>query len=152
MPDTVETILADSIAYSKLQIINIPATVLNIEDYALCCNYDLLEINVASDNPNYSSVNGILYNKDQTTLINYPVAKTDTEFTVPDSVESIGVGAFISENGSSLKITVPGTVTTIGSNAFKNVPLVIYDGEATGSPWGALKVAKSDGTVIYPAE
>ena len=40
-------------------------------------------------------------------------------------------------------LTVPNTVTTIGKDAFKDVPKVVYGGTATGSPWGATEVAAS---------
>lgn len=46
-------------------------------------------------------------------------------------------------------ITIPDSVTSIGGGAFDDVPLVIYDGYAEGCPWGAKKVQRSDGTVLY---
>ena len=51
-------------------------------------------INVSPNNPNYTSVDGILYNKDCTKLIAYPLGRTETSFTVPNSVTSIGPRAF----------------------------------------------------------
>ena len=54
---------------------------------------------------------------------------------------------------SSLQgIRIPNGVTYIGNNAFLDVPLVICDQNDAGCPWGAKKVQKSDGTVLYPSE
>ena len=68
-------------------------------------------------NANYKSTNGILYSKDGTTLIQYPIGKKDTSFTIPDSVTTIGDYAFY--NCESLtSVVIPDSVTTIGSFAF----------------------------------
>lgn len=47
----------------------------------------LKAINVASNNPNYASENGILYNKDKTVLICYPPCKTDKTYTMPKTLQ-----------------------------------------------------------------
>ena len=69
-----------------------------------------------------------------------------TSVTIPASVTRIRWRAF-SECSGLTSITVPASVTSIGDSAFRFVPLVIYDGEASGMPWGAFKVQKSDGTI-----
>ncbi|MBP3763555.1 MAG: leucine-rich repeat domain-containing protein [Bacteroidales bacterium] len=58
---------------------------------------------------------------------------------IPPSVGSIGEGAFAGCYSMPL-ISVPSTVTSIGDNAFASLRLLQYDGPATGSPWGALKM------------
>ncbi len=66
-----------------------------------------------------------------------------TQVDIPDTVTSIGVSAFGECTATSLEITIPNGVETIGENAFKNVANIVYDTTqmtATGSPWGALKV------------
>ena len=63
----------------------------------LSCN--LLEnITVTDGDGNYSSENGILYNKDKTILIAYPASKNDKEFKLPSSVKEISVSAFCNNN------------------------------------------------------
>jgi len=58
-----------------------------------------------------------LYNKDKTNLIQYPAEKTDTTFTIPASVTSIGDSAF--SNCTSLtSVTIPASVTSIGDHPF----------------------------------
>jgi hypothetical protein len=65
----------------------------------------------------YSSVDGVLYTKNQTVLIIYPAGKTAVSFTIPDSVTSIGFAAF--EKCANLtSVTIPNSVTSIGHWAF----------------------------------
>ena len=49
---------------------------------------------VAPDNNKYSSLDGVLFNKDKTTLVLYPQAKDGTSYTIPNSVTEIEWGAF----------------------------------------------------------
>ena len=53
----------------------------------------LTSITVADGNANYSSLDGVLYNKDKTTLIKCPAGKTGS-VEIPDSVTNISFGAF----------------------------------------------------------
>ena len=72
-----------------LTSIVIPKSVVNIGDRAFSCE-NLTSIDVDRDNPNYSSENGILFNKDKTILIQYPKGKKDIEYVIPDGIEDIG--------------------------------------------------------------
>ena len=101
---------------TNLTSINIPATVTSIGNYAFSGCSGLTAINVNSSNPNYSSLNGILYNKTQTTIIQCPAGITGS-ITIPASVTGIGDNAF--QGCSSLtSISIPSGVTSIGNNAF----------------------------------
>jgi len=79
----------------------------------------LTNITVNTDNSNYSSVDGVLFNKLQTSLIRYPAAKEGDSYTIPDSDESIGARAFGSCT-SLTSITIPDSVTTIGTEGFRS--------------------------------
>jgi uncharacterized repeat protein (TIGR02543 family) len=76
----------------------------------------LTTINVNTANATYSSVDGILFNKNQTTLIMYPRGKTETSYTIPSGVTTIGATAFAHSRLSS--ITITSAVTSVGHGAF----------------------------------
>jgi hypothetical protein len=79
----------------------------------------LKEINVDENNKNYSSINGILFNKNQTVLILYPHYSEVIDYTIPDRVTTIGNSAFF-ECDSLISITIPDSVTIIGNCAFRD--------------------------------
>jgi len=79
----------------------------------------LTAINVNSNNTNYSSDQGILYNKNKTLFLVYPAGKTGTTFVIPNSVTGIWEGAFHDCTGL-ISITIPNSVTSIGEWAFYN--------------------------------
>ncbi|MBR4032823.1 MAG: leucine-rich repeat domain-containing protein [Clostridia bacterium] len=123
-----------------LESIVIPDSVTIIGDYAFAC-CDVLErivihdsvtsigygafahcdsltsITVDENNEYYKSIDGNLYSKDGTTLIQYAIGKTATSFTIPDSVTSIGDYAFY-DCSCLTSITIPDSVTIIGDYAF----------------------------------
>lgn len=72
----------------------IPETVTEIVYSAFLNNPYLTEITVAADNPNFASLDGVLYNKTYTRLLRYPSAKPDTSFDLRFSVEYIERAAF----------------------------------------------------------
>jgi hypothetical protein len=69
------------------------------------------------DSENYTSVDGVLYNKDMTELIKYPAAKTNTAFTIPDSVQRVYRSAFYGAIYLQ-QITIPDSVISLGESAF----------------------------------
>ncbi len=82
------------------------------------CNYaEAFEI--SADNAYFTSENGILFNKDKTELIAYPPNKTDTTYTVPESVKTIAPYAFagITETDALVEVIMT-DVTAIGESAF----------------------------------
>ncbi|MBN2684376.1 MAG: leucine-rich repeat domain-containing protein [Pontiellaceae bacterium] len=102
---------------SGLTSITIPSSVTNIGDYAFQSCSDLTSVTVDAANPTYSSADGVLLNKLQTTLIKYPASKTEAVYTIPSSVTNIGESAFSQCSGLT-NIIIPSSVTNIGQSAF----------------------------------
>ena len=97
--------------------VTIPSSVTSIEEAAFQDCASLTAITVAASNPSYSSVAGALFDKRQTTLIQYPQGKTGSSYTIPSTVTSIGDEAF--EDCANLSgVTIPDSVTNIGDEVF----------------------------------
>ena len=79
----------------------------------------LERVTIDPDNPSYSSRDGVLFNKDKTTLIFYPPGKTDKTYVIPDTVTKIGVKAF-EGNPYFTSVTIPDSVKKIESKAFSD--------------------------------
>ena len=100
---------------SGLTSLTIPNRVTSIGNGAFSGCSGLTSIEVESTNKWYSSVDGVLFNKDVTTLFCFP-AKKSGNYIIPNSVTSIGGYAFY---GSGLtSIIIPNSVTSIGDYAF----------------------------------
>ena len=100
---------------SGLTSVTIPNNVTSIAWSAFSNCSGLTSIDVASENTHYSSIDGVLYNYAQDTLIQCPGAKTSV--TIPNSVTSIGGGAFYGCSGL-ISVTIGNNVTSIGDDAF----------------------------------
>jgi hypothetical protein len=103
-------------SYSSLAVVTLPDSVTNLAfDAFFDCNR-LTAINVDSNNPVYSSADGVLFNKGQTTLIEYPEGKVGS-YTVPDSITNLGVDAFF-DCTNLTSVSIPAGVLGIGDYAF----------------------------------
>ncbi len=130
---------------SNLASVTIGTNVTSIAGYALFTDYlSFTAIIVDALNSVYSSEDGVLFNKSQTTLIQCPQGKAGsytipnsvtnigsaafedclilTSVTIPNSVTSIGFGAFVS-CWNLASVTIPNSVTSIGDDAFLDAGL-----------------------------
>jgi hypothetical protein len=81
------------------------------------CN-NLTSITVDSRNPSYTSIDGVLFNKDKTTIMKYPEGKAGA-YSIPSSVTAIGNSAF-SDCKNLTNINIPSSVMAIGNSAFSD--------------------------------
>jgi glucuronoarabinoxylan endo-1,4-beta-xylanase len=100
--------------------VTIPGSVTNIGFVAFGNCTSLTTITVATNNPAYSSVAGVLFNQNQTTLITYPAGKGGTSYTIPSSVTGIADYGFY-DNTNLTSVTVPYNVTSL-EGAFTYCP------------------------------
>ena len=77
-----------------LTALSIPNSVTIIGDDAFDGCTHLASIDVVVENPNYCSIDGVLFSKDQTTLIKYPNGKNTSQYIIPNGVITIYSGAF----------------------------------------------------------
>ena len=125
---------------TSLQSIILPNSLTNIGDYAFYYCSSLKSITIPNNIINIGSIKG----RGNTVITGvFENCSSLTKINIPEGVTTIGDNAF--NCCSSLKdITIPDSVTKIGINAFNNncrslikKTTVYYDGNATGSPWGA---------------
>ena len=108
---------ASTIAVTSLS--EIPATVTSIEPGAFFELVLLQAFTVAANNPNYTSQDGVLFNKSKTSLMYYPSANTRTSYTIPDTVTRLEESAL--QNTSLINLTVPASVTYVdGRNIYES--------------------------------
>ncbi len=117
IPEGLETLAPAAFrGCSGLVTIELPASLTSIGTRAFQNCPSLEAINVHAANPFYSSVDGILFNKNQTVLIRYPETKAG-DYTIPFGITEIAGWAF--DLCSDLTaITIPATVNKIGYQAF----------------------------------
>ena len=139
------------VSCTSLTSIRLPENVESIGGGAFASCDSLSSIWVVPNNSVFTSNNGVLYNKQDMTLVAYPAGQTVTEYSVPqgitiiaeeafndvqslisinfpDTLQSIGRGAFL--NCKSLtSVSLPDSLQTIGSDAFyncENVTLIVF--------------------------
>ena len=125
---------------TSLKSVKLSTGVAKIDKNAFGSCSALREVQVAKDNPNFSSLDGVLYSKAQDTLVIYPAAKTDAAYTIPGGVTSVAMYAF-SENPYLETIAIPNSLIKVGDSAFfncKNLRSVSYNG--TEEEWNQITI------------
>ncbi|MDD2269397.1 MAG: leucine-rich repeat protein [Eubacteriales bacterium] len=107
----------------KGETILIPSTIERIVPGSFFLNNsNCKSITVDSKNLYYTSEDGVLYNKDKTVLVRYPVAKEGSSFTIPKSVITIDHSAFAYCKNLQ-EIIIPDGVKVVGTSAFMGIKL-----------------------------
>ena len=124
---------------SSIKSITLPANVSEILGIFNGCT-SLEEVNVSADSQYFTSIDGVLFNKNQTEILFFPRGKTG-EYILPATVTSIASGVFSGNDGLS-KLVLPNTLTSIGAEAFKNSSIdeIVFEGETFGE---SLTIGKS---------
>lgn len=117
--DNISYIYSGTFAYcDNLSEINISASVESITISALYYCPKLKSINVDSNNGNYLSIDGVLFNKSGTTLLKCPEGR-EGEYIIPNSVVNIETRAF-DKCENITKIIFISSVIEIGAYAFRD--------------------------------
>ena len=122
IPNTVETIVDGAFERCNVQYINIPASVKSMANSTFEHCTQLQEINVDSANPYFSSIDGVLFNKAGTKLLQYTIGSENTSYTVPDGVTDIISSAF--QFNILESITLPASLSNIDGNALNECTLL----------------------------
>lgn len=104
-------------------------------------SFCLENIFVDANNPCFTSVDGVLFNKDKTALLRYPGLKDETSYVIPETVTEICVGAFAFAGISQVEI--PESVKKIGFDAFSDSHIA-----NDASNWDTDGVLYIDGCLI----
>lgn len=136
-----------------IDTLNLPHTINSFDNYFFyeCGDFDIKNINVAENNPVYSSLDGVLYSKNKDTLVYYPSGKEASSYTVADTVKVLGINAF--SNSKLSEIILPKNLTTINNVAFQyctNLQAITIPDTVTSINTGAFSYCESITEIVLP--
>ncbi len=99
----------------ELENITLPSSLESISPTAFLECLELKSYDVADENPNLTTVDGVLFSKDKTVLVAYPYGKTDRNYTVPEGTKSIVDCAIL--NSSLMSVTLPASIESLGKQS-----------------------------------
>lgn len=152
IPEKVSALYSDTFYFcSSLEVVNIPDNVQSIGDYSFGSCHNLRSVSfgsglsylgsmafyncmlleefvVSPSNQNfYSDSNGVLYNKNMSTIVRFPSNLNIANYSIPNGVNTIGSRCF-NKNQHIVNLTFPETIRTIELNAtneFVNLQSII---------------------------
>jgi len=114
---TVTSIGQYALSDSLIESVALPASVVEINSFAFNNAKKLVRITVCDDNPEYCDVDGVLFSKDMTELIRFPMHKAAEIYEVPASVTKIAANAFC-DCEFVRRIILSHGVVSVGTNCF----------------------------------
>ncbi|MBQ9070127.1 MAG: leucine-rich repeat protein [Clostridia bacterium] len=153
IPQSVTSIGVQAFMQSGITEIYIHENIVELDTSAFDgCNH-LTSITVSENNQYYKSIDGNLYTKDGSVIIQYALGKPESSFVIPDCVEEIGWSAF-SYIDNPMSITIPTSVKTIHSGAFyhydtKLIHIIFENTEGWFIDGEAVDVSDSKQNVLY---
>ncbi len=149
IPNGTEQVGECAFSYSALRRVSVPSTVWELDATALTDCLQLEAVEVDWDNWYYASADGVLYDFGKTELITYPARKTDSSFSVPETVRHVAIRAFAC-NSYLQRVDFLGSVEELGSLAFVNCSALrraVFHAQAPRTM--GFSVFTTDTTVFY---
>lgn len=119
LPDSIEFIGESAFADTAITSVTLPKN-LNTFDGTIFNSQSLVEYKVHPENQYFTAVDGVLYTKNMTELVAYPIGRYadggENDFVIPQTVKKIGNSAFL--NCKHTAFTIPGNVKSIGMQSF----------------------------------
>ena len=153
IPNSVEIIFNHAFMFcSNISSLNIPASVTYIGVHVFAGCYSLTSITADAGNPAYTSLDGVLFSKDMTTIVACPGGKEGSYF-IPESVKTIDYSAF-SYCKKLTSVIIPESVAFIGVSAFTNCESmisIIIPPKVTSIPYNTFNYCINMISVTIPA-
>lgn len=148
------TCIADCAFFTchNLTSVQLPQSVTHVGYRAFAGCLNLSSFSVSKDNPNLTSVDGILFDKSQRTLILYPGGKSDSSYKIPKGVTKIDAAAFF-QCPYLTSITIPDSIKYIEKDAFLScvsLQNVYYTG--TDAKWDAISISEDTNDILLKAK
>ena len=149
LPDSLKTM--DDNAFlncNSLKTVKIPKNLENLE-FNRCTSLESISVDEA--NKHFSSDDGILFNKDKTKIIMYPIGRKGSTYVIPDGVKEISYAAFGASDRLE-SIEIPDSVETIGEYAFamcSKLKKVVVPQSVSGIGMGAFDNCPSLESVTF---
>ena len=151
IPDTVTYIGQAAFAgCEKLVSVTIGKGVNDMHSRAFQNNPSLESITVNEENVTYGSIDGVLINKIESEILQYPAAKQDEVYTVPDSITSLGSEAFM-DAVNLREIIIPSTVTSGGVYGCNSLRTATLNEGVTTVSYSMFNSCKNLMTVNLPS-
>ena len=158
---TVNEIEKYAFQYEAFETLSLPSTLTIMDNSEVCSLTNLISITVDEKNPNFKAVDGVLYNKEMTSMLCYPKGKWDSGIVIPEGVKRLEHNLFIAgrydkddNNAKNYNISFPSTLKSIGGgcfNKFRAKSFNLPDGLESIESWAFESASSEDSTLVIPS-